>query len=65
MDAIRRMPGAGPPRVGEVCGIDGLRVRRIPNFPCGWFYFTSGDRVDAVRLLADAQDLAAVPTDME
>ena len=65
LDAIGRMPGAGSPRVGEVCGIDGLRVRRIPNFPLGWFYFASGDRIDVVRLLADAQDIAAVLADME
>jgi toxin ParE1/3/4 len=65
LDAIGRMPGAGSPRVGEVCGIDGLRVRGIPNFPCGWFYFASGDRVDVVRLLADAQDIAAVLADIE
>lgn len=65
LDAIGRMPGAGSPRVGEVCRIDGLRVRRIPNFPCGWFYFASGDRVDGVRLLADAQNIAAVLADME
>ena len=65
LDAIGRMPGAGSPRIGGVCGIDGLRVRRIPNFPCGWFYFASGDRVDVVRLLADAQDIAAVLADME
>jgi toxin ParE1/3/4 len=50
LDAIGRMPGAGSPRVGEVCGIDGLRLRRIANFPCGWFYFASGDHVDVVRL---------------
>ena len=65
LDAIGRMPGAGSPRVGEVCGIDGLRVRRIANFPCSWFYFASGDRIDVVRLLADAQDIAAVPADIE
>jgi toxin ParE1/3/4 len=65
LDAIGRMPGAGSPGVGEVSGIDGLRVRRIPNFPCGWFYFASGERVDVVRLLADAQDIAAVLADME
>ena len=56
LDVIGRMPGAGSLRVGELCGIDGLRVRRIPDFPCGWFYFTRNDRVDVVRLLADAQD---------
>lgn len=65
LDAIGRMPGAGSPRVGAACGIDGLRVRRIPNFPCGWFYFASDDRVDVVRLLADAQDIAAVLADIE
>jgi len=64
LDAIGRMPGAGSPRVGELCGIDGLRVRRSPNFACGWFYFASGDRVDVVRLLADAQDIAAILADI-
>jgi len=65
LDAIGRMPGAGSPRAGELCGIDGLRVRRIPNFPCGWFYFASQDRVDVVRLLADAQDMTTVLADIE
>lgn len=65
LDAIGRMPSAGSPRIGEVCGIDGLRVRRIPKFPCGWFYFIIGDHVDVVRLLADAQDIAAVIADIE
>ncbi|WP_420451471.1 type II toxin-antitoxin system RelE/ParE family toxin [Ilumatobacter sp.] len=65
LNAIGRMPGAGSPRIGEVCGIDGLRVRRIPNFPCGWFYFASSDHVDVVRLLADAQDIAAVLADID
>ena len=65
LDAIGRMPGAGSPRVGEVCGIDGLRVRRIPNFPCGWFYFIGSDHVDVVRLLADAQDIAVVLADID
>jgi toxin ParE1/3/4 len=65
LDAIGRMPGAGSPRVGELCGIDGLRVRRVLGFPCGWFYFASDDRVDVVRLLAEAQDIAAVLADVE
>jgi toxin ParE1/3/4 len=65
LDAIGRMPGAGSPQVGEMCGIDELRVRRVPDFPCGWFYFVSGDQVDVVRLLADAQDIAAILADME
>ena len=65
LGAIQRMPGAGSPRVGELCGIDGLRVRRITNFPCGWFYFAQDERVDVVRLLADAQDIAAVLANIE
>lgn len=65
LDSIGRMPGTGSPRVGELCGVHGLRVRRIPDFPCGWFYFAGGDRVDVVRLLADAQDIAAVLADIE
>ncbi len=36
---IGRMPGAGSPRTGELCDIPGLRVRRVPGFPVGWFYF--------------------------
>lgn len=63
LDAIGRMPGAGSPRVGELCGIDGLRVRRVANFPCGWFYFAGSDHADVVRLLADAQDISAVLAD--
>ena len=65
LDAIARTPGAGSPRLGELCRIDGLLVRRIPNFPCGWFDFAGGNHVDAVRLLADAQDIAAILADME
>ena len=57
LEAITQMPGAGSPRLGEICGIDGLRFRRATGFPCGWFYFVAPDHVDVVRLLADAQDL--------
>ncbi len=60
LGAIGRMPGAGSPRVDELCGIPGLRIRRIVDFPCGWFYFVTQDHVDVVRLLADAQDLPAI-----
>ena len=63
LDAIGRMPGAGSPRVGELCGIPGLRVRRVASFPCGWFYFVTDDHVDVVRLLADAQDLPTILAD--
>jgi len=63
--AIGRMPGAGSPRWGELCGIEGLRVRRVLGFPCGWFYFARDDRIDIVRLVAGAQDIAAVLADIE
>ncbi len=65
LGAIGRMPRAGSPRIGELCDIPGLRVRRIVGFPCGWFYFTADDHVDVVRLLADAQDLPAILADIE
>jgi toxin ParE1/3/4 len=58
--AVERMPGTGSPRLGELCRIPELRVRRIQGFPCGWFYFVQADHLDVVRLLADAQDLAAI-----
>ena len=63
--AIEKMPGAGSPRIGELCEIPGLRVRRITGFPCGWFYFVHADHLDVVRLLADAQDLPAILADLE
>ncbi|WP_419944486.1 type II toxin-antitoxin system RelE/ParE family toxin [Candidatus Poriferisodalis sp.] len=57
---IERMPGAGSLRIGELCGVDGLRSRRLAGYPCGWFYFERRDHVDVVRLLAYAQDLEAI-----
>lgn len=65
LEAIGRMPGAGTPRVGELCDIPGLRYRRVAGFPCGWLYFIAADGVDVVRLLADAQDLPAILADTE
>lgn len=61
--AVERMPGTGTPRVGELCDIPGLRMRRIAGFPCGWYYFVRLDHLDVVRLLADTQDLAAILDD--
>lgn len=61
---ITRMPSAGSSRVGELCGIPGLRVRRVVGFPCSWFYFVTNDHIDVVRLLADTQDLAAILADV-
>lgn len=65
LDVIGRMPGAGSPRVGELCDIPGLRYRRVIGFPCGWFYFIAADHIDVVRLLADAQDLPTILADTE
>lgn len=58
--AIERMPGTGTPRIGELCDIPGLRMRRVQGFPCGWFYFVQSGHLDVVRLLADTQDLTAI-----
>jgi toxin ParE1/3/4 len=60
LEMISRMPGAGSSRVGELCGVPGLRFRRVIGFPIGWHYIVATDHVDVVRLLADAQDLSAV-----
>ena len=60
LDAIGRMPGAGSSRIGDLCGVPGLRFRSVAGFPCGWFYFVTQHHVDVVRLLADAQDLPAI-----
>lgn len=60
LGAIGRMPGAGSLHVGELCGIPGMRVRRVEGFPCGWFYFVAQDHIDVVRLLAGAQDLPTI-----
>lgn len=57
---VERMPGVGSPRTGELCDIPGLRVRRVDRFPCGWYYFIRADHLDIARLLADAQDIAAI-----
>ena len=65
LKAIETMPGAGSPRAGELCGIAGLRVRRIAGFPVGWFYFVRSDHADVVRLLADAQDLPVILSDLD
>ncbi|HWM20153.1 MAG TPA: type II toxin-antitoxin system RelE/ParE family toxin [Ilumatobacteraceae bacterium] len=58
--AVERMPGTGSPRVGELCDIPGLRMRRVEGFRCGWYYFVRSEHLDVVRLLADVQDLTAI-----
>ena len=60
LDSIGRMPGAGSPRVGEMCEVAGLRSRRVAGFPCHWFYFSHADHIDVVRLLDEAQNLPSI-----
>ena len=57
LDTIGNRPKGGSLRIGELCEIESLRVRRVKDFPCGWFYFVRDDHVDVVRLLGYAQDL--------
>ena len=65
LKAIRQMPRVGSPRIGELSGIPGLRVRRIDGFPCGWYYFIHHDHLDVVRLLADSRDLTAIRNSLD
>ena len=65
LDAIGRMPGAGSSRIGDLCGVPGLRFRSVAGFPCGWFFLIAADHVDVVRLLAEAQDLPALLGDTD
>ena len=58
--SIEGKPGAGSPRLGEICDVPGLRARRVTGFPCAWCYFVRADHIDIVRLLADTQDLPAI-----
>jgi toxin ParE1/3/4 len=64
LKAIERMPGTGTARVADLASVAGLRLRRIEGFGCGWFYFVRANHLDIVRLLADAQDLAAILHDL-
>jgi toxin ParE1/3/4 len=63
--AIERSPGVGSIRIGELCGVPGLRSCRLDGFPCGGFYFERVDHVDVVRLLAYAQDLVLILGDLD
>lgn len=65
LEAMERGPHVGSSRLGDLCDIPGLRVRRIVGFPCGWYYFVGADQLDVIRLLADAQDLLSILTDSE
>ena len=59
LDIVANRPEGGSLRIGDLCDIASLRVRRVKGFPCGWFYFSRDDHIDVVRLLGYAQDLPA------
>lgn len=58
--SVQRMPGIGSPLIGEMCEVPGLRSCPVKGFPVRWYYFVAEDRLDVVRLLADAQDLLTI-----
>ncbi len=60
LSAVSEHPGIGSLRVGQLCGVDGLRGWRVTGFPMQWFYFEREDAVDVVRLLGDRQDLLEI-----
>ena len=57
---IQRMPGMGPPRLGQLCGIPGLRSWGVTGFPLRWFYIETPSYLDVIRLLGERQDIAAL-----
>ncbi len=65
LHSMERAPRVGSSRLGKLCGIPGLRVRRVVGFPCGWYYFIGSDNLDVVRLLADEKDLPSILADTE
>jgi len=65
LGTIKTMPGVGSLRLGELCGVPGLRSFRINGFPHGWFYFIAESHVDVVRLLSYAQDIPALLSDTD
>ncbi len=60
---VEVMPGLRSPLAAERCGLLGLRHWGVEKFPVRWYYFEQGTHLDVVRLLADRQDIAAIPAD--
>ena len=59
-DIMGRTPAIGSLRLGQLSGFDGLRSWPLKRFPVRWLYFERPDFVDAVRLLGERQDIAAI-----
>ena len=57
---IQRMPGMGSLRLGELCGIPGLRSWGVAGFALRWFYFEMDGHLDVVRLLGERRDIASI-----
>lgn len=62
LEPIERVPGMGPPRLGQLCEIPGLRSWRVTDFPMHWLNFEAEDHLDVVRLLGDRQDIVTILT---
>ena len=60
LEPIERMPGMASPRLAQLGKIQGLRSRRVTDFPVQWLYFEVEDHLDVVRLLGDRQDILAI-----
>ncbi len=56
LGTVERMPGMGSPRIGQWCGIAGLRAWRVGAFPLVWLYLERDDHLDVIRLLGERQD---------
>jgi toxin ParE1/3/4 len=60
LEAVEDMPAMGSPRLGQWCGISGLRSWRVTGFPLQWLYFEAQEHLDVIRLLGDRQDIPAL-----
>ncbi len=63
LSLLQREPAIGSPRLGQLCGIPGLRAWRVTGFPLQWFYFEAEGHLDVVRLLGDRRDIATLLDD--
>ncbi len=60
---LARHPGTGSPRYGKLLGLPGLRGWRLNDFPYLIFYIERPERVDVIRVLHGARDIAATLLD--
>lgn len=60
---LARHPGTGSPRYGKLLDLPGLRGWRLNDFPYLIFYFERTERIDVIRVLHGARDIAAALLD--